>query len=119
MRRGATTRSGLFKEATAADIVFEFKKDYDRSHYLPGVHFSYDADPAGAYLLIEVLDAEETSTYRTIGKHFITDGGPGPLEFVAPYETPVNTGLRVTLKSGGGTIKATLDLSCYSLVGVN
>ncbi len=117
MKRFLSTRDGLFKAANAEDIVFIFGKDNTRSHRLEGVHFSYASDPDAAYLLIEILDPESVSTWRTVGKHYITKGGPGPLEFVGGYETPVNTGLRVTLSSGG--VEATLELRGYELVGRN
>lgn len=113
----SSTRDGLYKEGNNSDLVFIFAKDNRHGHRLSGVHFSHDADPTGAYVLIEVLDPESTSTYRTIGKHFVTKGGPGPLEFVTAYETPKNTGLKVTLKAGA--VNATFELRSYELVGVN
>lgn len=120
MSQGFPTRPGLYQAATNADIVFTLRPDPSRRHVLPGVHFSYDADPTGAFLLIEILDPDAVggTTYRTIGKHFITKGGPGPLEFVRPYETAVNTGMRVTLKAGGSGINATLELVGYQLGGL-
>lgn len=115
---GLPTRPGLFQEATNADIVFTLQPDTTRRHVLPGVHFSFSADPTAAYVLIEILDPDSVggNTYRTIGKHYVTKSGPGPLEFVFPYETPKNTGMRITLKAGGGGIAATFELSGYALI---
>lgn len=118
MTKGYPTKAGLYKAATNADIVFTFRPDSQRGHQLPGVHFSYSADPTGAFLLIEVLDPDANGTYRTISKMFITKGGPGPLEFVRPYETQKNVGLRVTLKAGGSGIDSTLELVGYQLIGI-
>lgn len=98
-------------EGTAADLVFLAAKDDNKSHRYAGVGFSYGADPSiEAYILIEILPAEVVSTWETVEKMYITKSGPGPLEQIEGFETPVNTGLRITLKSGGTGVKSTMTV---------
>lgn len=119
MNRGFPSKPGLYKAASNAEIQFVLKPDSQRKYFLPGVHFTFSADPAvGTKLLIEVLDPDSVggTTWRTIHKSFIKSGGPGPLEFVRPYETSTNTGLRVTLDAGGSGIDSALELVGFQLI---
>jgi hypothetical protein len=111
MNKGFPTKHGLYKAASNAEIQFVFKPIDNKQYSLPGVHFSFSADPTvGTALTVEVLDPEAGSTWRVIHKSYIKSGGPGPYEFVRPYETPNNTGVRVTLDAGGSGVLSTLEL---------
>lgn len=119
MNKGFPSKAGLYKEASNAEIQFLFKPDPKQRYSLPGVHFSYSADPTvGSKLHVEVLDPDSAggTTWRTVHKSYIKSGGPGPYEFVRPYETDKNTGIRITLDAGGSGVLSSLELVGFQLI---
>jgi hypothetical protein len=113
-----------FVEGDNTDLVITLGKNVHGHHKIPRIHFSYSATPAaGCYLKIEILESEETSTYRIWDKMFVSQAGPGPLELGKTAElglmTGKNQGVKITLTAGGTGILSTLSLPGYEQSALN
>jgi len=70
-------------------------------HVLQSLHFSYNDDPAGGRVYVELGGVEVFSQY-------ITRGGPGPLPLCPPIVSGVGQAMAVTLAAGGAGITGAL-----------
>jgi len=90
--------------------VVTYVADADTIHVLTQMTFSYSAAPdAGSYVQVAVAG-------DVVFRAYITQGGPGPIEFVPPICTERNQAMVLTLSAGGGGISGQISGRHYTVM---
>lgn len=103
------TPSAAQAPAAATDAVCTMAAPTDGSRWvLSSIDYSYSAAPTGGQITITYGTTTET--------YYVNGAGRGSLTFPQEKRFPTNTGVVITLKSGGGAVIGTIYPNAWTEV---